>query len=71
MTNADSVLQALNVYLSFCPAPPSKNEVAAVVVRAAADILRNAYANEEHIDHPDDFLLDLANKLSPLRMDEQ
>lgn len=65
MTKAESILQALDVYLSFRSETPSKGEVAATVIRASASILRDAYANEEYPDHPDDFLFDIANELDP------
>ena len=35
----------------------------AAALRAAGTYLQNAYANEEPMDHADDFLLDLANEL--------
>jgi hypothetical protein len=35
----------------------------AAALRAAALILQEAYANEAYIDHPDDFLLDIAAEL--------
>ena len=37
--------------------------LAAVTLRAAADQLRNAYANEEPVDSADDFLYDIAAEL--------
>ena len=70
MTNADSILQALDVYLSFRSTPPAKNEVAAVVLRAVANILRDLYETEVYVDSPDDFLFNLANELSPLCIDK-
>jgi hypothetical protein len=32
-------------------------------LRAAAEVLREAYANERYPDHPDDFLFDIAAEL--------
>ena len=40
-------------------------EFAAIILRSAAGILREAYANEQYPDHPDDFLFDIANELDP------
>ena len=40
-------------------------EFAAVILRSAAELLRNAYANEQYPDHPDNFLFDIANELDP------
>ena len=40
-------------------------EFAATILRSAAGVLRNAYANEEYPDHPDDFLFGLADELDP------
>jgi hypothetical protein len=40
-------------------------EFAAVILRSAAEVLRNAYANEEYPDHPDEFLFDIANEFDP------
>lgn len=40
-------------------------EFAAIILRSAAELLRNAYANEEYIDPADDFLFDIANELDP------
>ena len=41
----------------------SPSVIAAAALRAAGTYLQNAYANEEPMDHADDFLLDLANEL--------
>jgi hypothetical protein len=35
----------------------------AAALRAAAEVLREAYANERYPDHPDDFLFDIAAEL--------
>jgi len=44
--------------------------IAAAALRAAADQLRNAYANEEYIDSADDFLdaiaAELENTMEPI-----
>lgn len=45
----------------MCPA--DAHTIAAATLRAAATLLRNAYANEECIDCPDDFLDDIATEL--------
>jgi hypothetical protein len=37
--------------------------IAAAAIRAAASVLRNAYANEEYVDSADDFLDDIAAEL--------
>jgi hypothetical protein len=40
-------------------------EFAAAILRSTANMLRNAYANEQDLGHPGDLLLDIANELSP------
>jgi hypothetical protein len=40
-------------------------EFAAIILRSAARLLREAYANEEYVDHADDFLFGIANELDP------
>lgn len=42
---------------------PLDAEFASRVLERAAEVLRNAYANEAYPDHPDDFLFDLAREL--------
>ena len=41
---------------------PYEHDIAAAL-RAAADYLRNSYANEEIVDSPDDFLYGIAAEL--------
>ena len=45
-------------------------EFAALILRSAAEVLSNAYANELYPDHPDDFLRDIAAELDPLTSEE-
>ena len=45
------------------PVSPTRNVQIAAALRAAADHLRNAYANEECIDSADDFLDGIAAEL--------
>jgi hypothetical protein len=51
-------------------APNDEGMIAAAALRAAADQLRNAYANEEYIDSADDFLdaiaAELENTMEPI-----
>lgn len=42
---------------------PTRRAIAAAVLRVAAKELRKAYANEEYIDHPDDWLVCIAAEL--------
>ena len=46
-------------------------EFAAIVLRSAARVLREAYAKEQYPDHPDDFLFDIANELDPPTRDHR
>lgn len=43
--------------------PFTLDSIVAASFRAAARELRKAYANEEHVDHPDDWLDNLAAEL--------
>lgn len=58
---AQAVSLASNKAYWLCPA--DAHTIAAATLRAAATLLRNAYANEECIDSPDDFLDDIATEL--------
>ena len=42
---------------------PSSNTIAAAALRAAANLLNQAYANEEYVDSADEFLCDIATEL--------
>jgi hypothetical protein len=56
---AEAVLDATQQH---CPCGIA-NDIAAAALRAAAQQLRKAYANEEPIDHADDWLYDIAAEL--------
>lgn len=61
MTHLSPVAQA--VLDAYQLAPIEDGLTAAAVLRAAAKQLREACANEECIDHPDDWLDDIATEL--------
>jgi hypothetical protein len=46
---------------NLCPA--SADTIAAAALRAAANLLNQAYANEEYVDSADEFLCDIATEL--------
>ena len=63
--SAQAVLDAANGAQSYGP-DDCLNEsrwVAAAALRAAATMLRDAYANEEYVDPADDWLDDIAAEL--------
>lgn len=49
---------------------PLDKPVVAAALRAAANSLREAYANEEYPDHPVDFLFGIAAELNPITTTE-
>ena len=57
---AQAVLDAVE---DDCIHPTDLHCIAAAALRAAAEVLREAYANEQYPDHPDDYLFDLAAEL--------
>jgi hypothetical protein len=68
LTPAQKVLAVvLPVYdeeeLYFASAEEHASKIAAATLREAANQLRNAYANEEPVDSPDDFLYTMADEL--------
>lgn len=51
-------------YLLWEPLHPGDAErIAAAALRAAANLLNQAYANEEYVDSADEFLCDIATEL--------
>ena len=51
-------------YLLWEPLRPGDAErIAAATLRAAANFLNQAYANEEYVDSADEFLCDIATEL--------
>ena len=47
--------------------PGDAERIAAAALRAAANLLNQAYANEEYVDSADEFLCDIATELDELK----
>jgi hypothetical protein len=47
--------------------PGDAERIAAAALRAAANLLNQAYANEEYVDSADEFLCDIATELEELK----
>lgn len=60
---AQAVLNAAEAVSKFGKATPLMKTRLAASLRAAADQLREAYANEEYVDSADDWLDDIAAEL--------
>lgn len=58
---SDAVEQVYWDWGNLCPA--SADTIAAAALRAAANLLNQAYANEEYVDSADEFLCDIATEL--------
>ena len=58
---SDAVEQVYWDWGNLCPA--DAHTIAAAALRAAANLLNQAYANEEYVDSADEFLCDIATEL--------
>jgi hypothetical protein len=58
---SDAAEQAYWLWDAMCPA--DAQTIAAAALRAAANLLNQAYANEEYVDSADEFLCDIATEL--------
>jgi hypothetical protein len=58
---SDAVKQVYWDWGNLCPA--DAHTIAAAALRAAANLLNQAYANEEYVDSADEFLCDIATEL--------
>ena len=58
---SDAANKAYWLWDEMCPA--DAHTIAVATLRAAADLFRKAYQDEVYIDHPDDFLYDIAKEL--------
>ena len=58
---SDAANKAYWLWDEMCPA--DAHTIAAAALRAAANLLNQAYANEEYVDSADEFLCDIATEL--------